>query len=130
MGEGRTSVAEFTVHYFLLQFLILCLANRTALTGVLHKMLILTELVYTANRSVMYCCGHCTHINTVHPSYFRKARLNTILRAYPVNLWGYQVTQFRQVFCTAFGTRYLSVPRMLHAQPSPCYAPADDPDAV
>jgi hypothetical protein len=130
LGERPTCVADFTLYYFLLQFLILCLTNHTTLTGVLHKMLIFTELINTAHRSVVYCCGHCTNINTVHPSYFRKVRLNTILRAHPVHLWGYQVPPFLRVFCTTLGTRYPSVPRMLHAQPSPCYALSDDPVAV
>jgi hypothetical protein len=67
LGEGPTCVADFSLHCFLVQFLMLCLTNHTALTGVLHKMLIFTELINTAHRSVVYCCGHCTNIYTVHP---------------------------------------------------------------
>jgi len=79
LEEGLTFVAHFTLHHFLLQFLTLCLTNHTTLTGVLYKKLIFTELINTAHRSVVYCCGHCTHINTVHPVLFPwgKAEHNT-----------------------------------------------------
>jgi hypothetical protein len=135
LAEGPTCVAcrlHFTLLYFLLQFLILCPTNRTTLTGVLHKMLIFTELINTAHRFVVCYCGHCTHINTVHPSYFLKVRLNALPRAHsspPVGLPGGPIPS-GFLYSSWHALPFCPTHAAYSAKPSPYYAPADDPDAV
>jgi len=122
LGEGPTCVVDFTLHYFLLQFLILCLTNRTTLTGVLHKMLIFTELINTAHRFVVYYCGHYTHINTVQPSYFRKVRLNALLRAHsspPVGLPGGPIPS-GFLYCSWYALPFCPTHAACSAQPILC----------
>jgi len=130
VGERPICVAYFTLHYFRLQFLTLCLTNPTIFTGVFHKMLIFTDLINTAHRSGVLLWPLYSHkygpprpisVTWGWVQYFEHT---------PLHLWGYQVAPVRRIFCKNLGTCCPSVPRMLHAKPSPYYAPSGDPDAV